>query len=68
MTLPSLNAADETALAALIAVRPVWRSLKRAGDAVGLDPNTLLHAGPAFASAAEITRPIYNSACIAAVF
>ena len=67
MTLPSLNSADETALDAVIAVRPVWRSLKCAGDAVGLEPNTLLHAGPAFGSSAEITKPIFNSACIAAV-
>ena len=67
MALPPLNTADETALDAIIAVRPVWRSLKRAGAAVNLEANTLLHAGPAFDSPAEITKPIFNSACIAAV-
>jgi hypothetical protein len=67
MTLPPLNSADKTALDAVIAVRPVWRSLKRAGTAIGLKANTLLHAGPAFGSPAEITKPIFNSACIAAV-
>ena len=67
MTLPLLNAADEEALDAILAVRPVWRSLKKAGDAIGLGRETLLHAGPAFVSVDGITRPIRNSACIAAV-
>ena len=67
MAPPPLNPADETALDAIIAVRPVWPSLKRAGAAVDLEANTLLHAGPAFDTPADITKPIFNSACIAAV-
>jgi hypothetical protein len=59
---------DAAALDAILAVRPVWRSLVPAREAVGLEPTTLLHAGPAFASPAEITRPVLNSAVVAAVF
>ena len=67
MTLPPLSAADEAALDAILAVKPVWRSLKQASDAVGLGRGTLLHAGPAFTSTEEITKPIRNSACVATV-
>lgn len=67
MSTAQLSLEDERALEAVIAVRPVWRSLVRAGDAVGLESKTLLHAGPAFPSPDAITAPIRNSACVAAV-
>jgi hypothetical protein len=60
--------ADDRALDAILAVRPVWRDLVPACEAVGLEPANLLHAGPAFESPAEITRPVLNSAVVAAVF
>ncbi len=64
----SAHSADRAAFAAACAVRPRWRSHLRAVDAIGLAKNVLLHAGPAFESPAEVTRPIRNSACVAAVF
>ncbi len=60
--------ADEKALDAILAVRPVWRSSKKLADVVDLPANVLLHAGPPFSSPREITQPILNSACIASVF
>lgn len=42
--------------------------MARAGDALGLDRATLLHAGPAFPEPAAITAPIVNSAAVALVF
>ena len=67
MNAPPLTAEDDPALDAVVKVRPLWRSLLRAADAVGLEPTTLLHAGPAFDGPDDITKPIRNSACIAAV-
>jgi hypothetical protein len=63
-----VNLADRAAFAAAIAVRPLWKSQRRASDAIGLAKNVLLHAGPAFESPADVSRPIRNSACVAAVF
>ena len=67
MTAPLTSAEEDGSLDAIVAVRPVWRSLRRAGEAVGLAPTTLLHAGPPFAAPSAITKPILNSACVAAV-
>lgn len=63
-----LSAADSAALDRVLAVAPVWRGLELARDCIGLAETRLLHAGPAFDSPGEITRPILNSACVAAVF
>ncbi len=63
-----LAPADGQALDRILAVRPRWHSMARAKDAIGLDPATLLHAGPPFASVGDICRPIMTSACLAAVF
>lgn len=68
MTVIPTNTADERGLDAILAVKPVWRALRRASEAIGLPSATLLHAGPAFASPRAITAPIRNSACVAAVF
>ena len=67
MTAPLISAEADGSLDAIVAVRPVWRSLRRAGEAVGLATTTLLHAGPPFAAPRAITKPILNSACVAAV-
>ena len=58
---------DNTALDAILAVRPVWRARVPAGEAVGLEPARRPHAGPAFASPADITRPNLDSAAVAAL-
>jgi Protein of unknown function (DUF1116) len=63
-----VHPADHAAFAAASGVRPMWKSQRRASDAIGLAKNVLLHAGPAFESAADVSRPIRNSACVAAVF
>lgn len=60
--------ADQAAFLATSSVRPMWRSQIRASEAIGLAKNVLLHAGPPFESPADISRPIRNSACVAAVF
>lgn len=64
----ALHAADEQALAALIAVDPEWSGLGEAAALTGTEPHVLLHAGPAFDDPSAITRPILNSACVAAVY
>ncbi len=64
----NLNAADQTAIEKVLAAEPVLQGLKPASEAVGLDRNTILHAGPAFAKPADITKPILNSAVVALMF
>jgi hypothetical protein len=63
-----LHPADQTAFDRLIQAIPVWEGIDTAADALGLDANVLLHAGPPFASPMTISMPILNSACVAAVF
>jgi hypothetical protein len=67
MTASPLHPADAEAIAKAVRVEPALVGLRRASDAVGLEPTTLLHAGPAFKSPAEITRPVLNSAAVALV-
>jgi hypothetical protein len=52
----------------LVAVKPHWTGLKIAREAVDLDRNTMLHAGPAFSDPHAIPLPVVNSACVAAVY
>ncbi len=59
---------DQTAIDAICSVRPVWHGQCTANRAIGLSDNVFLHAGPPFRNAADICRPILNSACCAAVF
>jgi hypothetical protein len=58
--------ADTRAIERAFAVVPVLSGIELASTAIGLPETTLLHAGPPFASSAEISRPILNSACVAA--
>lgn len=37
---------DASASARLIAVEPAWTGMRLAGEAVGLEPRTILHCGP----------------------
>tara|TARA_Y100001960_G_scaffold331333_1_gene428017 strand:+ start:630 stop:1832 length:1203 start_codon:yes stop_codon:yes gene_type:complete len=64
----NLSAADQSAIEKVLAVKPSFQGIKAASDAVSMDKNTILHAGPAFAKPADITRPILNSAIVALVF
>ena len=63
-----VHPSDQTAFAAATGVRPTWKSQRRASEALGLAQDVVLHAGPPFDSPADVSRPIYNSACVAAVF
>ncbi len=58
---------DIASLGKAVAVRPVWNGMARAAEVTGLPGHVLLHAGPAFDDPGKITRPILNSACVAAV-
>ena len=68
MNADTLYPADRLAAEKLCAADPVWNGLDTAAAALGLDGNLLLHAGPPFVSVETISRPILNSACVAAVF
>lgn len=59
--------ADARAIERAFDVIPVLSRIEQASTAIGLPETTLLHAGPAFRSTADISRPIMNSACVAAV-
>lgn len=68
MSSSSMHPADQAAFAAAIQAQPVWDRIESAAAAFGLSENILLHAGPAFASLDMISRPILNSACVAAIY
>ncbi len=63
-----LHPADQLAFDRAMVTQPVWNRFNTASEALGLDENVLLHAGPAFANPDQITVPILNSACVAAVW
>ena len=63
-----LNSADRIACDRIVVTQPVWNHIDTASNALALDKHTLLHAGPAFHKSGEISRPIFNSACVAAVY
>lgn len=62
-----IDPADRLAFDRAMVAQPVWNRFTTAME-LGLAPNALLHAGPPFASIDDITVPILNSACVAAVF
>lgn len=63
-----LNPADQLAYDRAVVTQPVWNGFDTAAVALGLDANVLLHAGPPFQNPSDITVPILNSACVAAVY
>lgn len=63
----SLHPADRLAFDKAMVAQPVWSGFTT-GAELGIDRTVLLHAGPAFASPDQITVPIRNSACVAAVY
>ncbi len=64
----SVHPADRLAFDRAMVTQPVWNRFETGAAALGLSQNVLLHAGPAFTSSDQITRPILNSACVAAVY
>jgi len=62
----SLSHADRTAMDRLLSVRPRWRGLATAREAIGIDGCVALHAGPPLTG--PPCRPIANSIAAAAVF
>ncbi|WP_438392356.1 oxamate carbamoyltransferase subunit AllG family protein [Caballeronia sp. DA-9] len=58
-------AANRAALARLHAVRPQWRAVVSARDAIALPDFTLLHAGPPFADPVGPPPPVLSSAVLA---
>ncbi len=63
-----LHSRDRLAFDKAMVVQPVWNRFNTAAEALKLPQNVLLHAGPSFNDPKQITRPILNSACVAAVF
>lgn len=61
------SAADREALDRLVAVRPVLSGIATTESLLGLPRETLLHAGPAFDSPADIPPPVLNAAVMAAM-
>ena len=60
--------ADRLAFDRAMVTQPVWNRFDLARDVAGIADNVLLHAGPPFPDPGAITRPILNSACVAAVY
>ena len=60
--------ADRLAFDQAMVTQPVWNRFDLARDVTGFAENVLLHAGPPFPDPDAITRPILNSACVAAVY
>lgn len=59
---------DRLAFDQAMVTQPVWNRFDLARDVTGIADNVLLHAGPPFTDPSAITRPILNSACVAAVY
>ena len=59
---------DLAAVDAICSVRPAWSRQRTASEALGLQENAFLHAGPAFRHPADICQPVLNSACCAAIY
>lgn len=63
-----MNDATARAVERMLAADPVWTETGTAGERIGLDRHTLLHAGPPFTDPAEICPPILNAAAAALLF
>lgn len=64
MSEASHHAANQAALARIVAVRPVWTGVSAARIALGLPDFTLLHAGPPFADPRKPSPPVLSSAVL----
>jgi hypothetical protein len=56
---------DDPGLSRVLAVRPHWVGLERAGDALGLGPRELLHAGPPLPDPRSPCVPVAHAAICA---
>jgi hypothetical protein len=71
---PELNpavdqrSALQAALDRLYAVSPMWADVLSARAAVGLEPMTLLHAGPPFADPRQPSAPVLSSAVLCCLY
>ena len=63
-----MNAADERALARLLAATPAWSRVATAAEAIGLEDRVLLHCGPPADPPHNLVIPILNSAAVACVY
>ena len=64
----AVHVADQLAYDRATVTKPVWNHFDTAASALGLEENILLHAGPSFDTVSNISMPIMNSACVAAVY
>ncbi len=64
----TVHPADRLSFDRAVVTQPVWNRFATAAEAFGLPASTLLHAGPPFESPQAASRPILNSACVAAVY
>ena len=62
-----IHPTDRLAYDRAMVAQPVWNRFTT-GAEIGVAKDTLLHAGPPFSSPDQVTRPILNSACVAAVY
>jgi hypothetical protein len=60
--------ANVAAMKRLQAVRPNWRDVRFARDALGLPERTLLHAGPPYADPSRPSAPVLSSAILCCVY
>ncbi|HEY3599879.1 MAG TPA: DUF1116 domain-containing protein [Paraburkholderia sp.] len=67
-SIQSTQAANQSALARLHAVRPHWQAVARARDAIGLPDFTLLHAGPPYADPCNPPAPVLSSAVLCCLY
>ncbi|GGD73794.1 DUF1116 domain-containing protein [Caballeronia grimmiae] len=63
-----IDNANARALSRIHAVRPQWRTVVAARDAVGLPDYTLLHAGPPFGDPREPSAPVRSSAVLCCLY
>ena len=63
-----IHPADRLAFDRAMVTQPVWNRFDTGADALSLAENVLLHAGPTFPAPDQITVPVMNSACVAAVY
>lgn len=64
----SITPEDRLAFDYTMVGEPVWNRIETARDVLPLEDNYLLHAGPPFEEGEQPTIPIFNSACVAAVY
>src|ERR1700704_817035 len=63
-----MNAANQSALARIAAIRPQWTAVREARAAIGLEGQVLLHAGPPLQGSsgnpAKLPPPMLNAAVL----